>query len=137
MICAQFYWKSDRTALETVKAYIAAEFSPEVVDDVLSVVKIFEKNHLRDQISESADTAYQLMKNADAKLSPQARGSWRWRLLYIRATLDREIYRNYHGEASNEVYQQACQELTKISHAENAVEALRPVCVMTRPADTK
>ena len=49
VICAQLYWEPDRPAIETVKEYAAFEFSPEVADDVTSVVKIFEKNHLRDQ----------------------------------------------------------------------------------------
>ena len=49
VICARLYWEPDRPAIETVKDYAAFEFSPEVADDVASVVKIFEKNHLRDQ----------------------------------------------------------------------------------------
>ncbi len=134
VICAQFYWKSDRPALETVKEYVASEFSPEVVDDVVSAVKIFEKNHKREEIGESAITAFQLMKQADAKLSPQARASWRWRLLYIRAMFDQELYRNGRGEGRDAVFKQVCDELTKIYHAENAVEALRPIRISVKVA---
>jgi hypothetical protein len=127
VICAQFYWEPDRSALETVKQYAAFEFSPEVADDVTSVVKIFEKNHLRDKVGESAVTAFQLTERAEAKLSSQARNAWRWRLFCIRAAIDQEIYRNSLGQGRDEVFQQACEELTKISHAENVWSVLRPV----------
>ena len=53
VICAALS-APDRPAMETVKEYAAAEFSPEVVDDVASVVTIFEKNHFRNQVGESA-----------------------------------------------------------------------------------
>jgi hypothetical protein len=132
VICAQLYWKPDRPAIETVKEYIAFEFSPEVVDDVVSVVKLFEKNHMRDQIGESAVTACQLMEQSDAKLTPQARRSWRWRMFSIRATIDQEMYRDSQGKGRDEVFQQACAELTRISHAENAISALRPMPIRAK-----
>jgi hypothetical protein len=127
VICAQFYWEPDRSALETVKEYAAFEFSPEVADDVTSVVEIFEKNHLRDRVGENAVTACQLVERADAKLTPQARNSWRWRLFCIRAAIDQEIYRNSLGQGRSQVFRRACDELTKISHAENVWSVLRPV----------
>jgi hypothetical protein len=134
VICAQFYWQADRPAMETVKEYVAFEFSPEVIDDVVSVVKTFERNHLRDQIGESAAVANQLMERAGAKLTPQARNSWRWRLLCVRASLDQEIYRNGQGQGRDAVFQQACDELTRMYHAENAVEALRPIRIRATAA---
>ncbi len=70
VICLRLYWEPDRPAIEAVKEYAAFEFSPEVVDDVASAVKIFETNHLRDQVGESAVTAFQLLERADAKLTP-------------------------------------------------------------------
>jgi hypothetical protein len=130
VICAQFYWAPDRPVMETVNEYIAFEFSPEVVDDVASVVKIFEKNHDHSpnayNIDESAVTAYQLIEKADAKLTPQARRSWRWRLFCIRASIDQELYRNKSSQGRDEVFQQACDELMEISHAQNTGSMLRP-----------
>ncbi|MHB8972753.1 MAG: LamG domain-containing protein [Pirellulaceae bacterium] len=127
VICAQLYWAPDRPAMETVQEYIAFEFSPEVVDDVASVVTILESNHLREQIGESAITACQLMDRADANLATQARRSWRWRMLSIRASIDQELYRNQFGQGRNQVFRQAYEELIKISHAENAHPMMRPV----------
>jgi hypothetical protein len=126
VIVAQQYWKPDRPAEETIREYSACEFSPEAADDVVEAVKIFEKNHLREQIDSSALTAYRLMERADAKLTPQARRSWRWRILYLRATIDQEIYKNRFGLAKDEVFEQSRQELVKIYHAEMAVRDLQP-----------
>jgi hypothetical protein len=129
VICTRFYWEPDRPALETVKDYIAFEFSPGAVNEVASVVEIFEKNHLRDQIGERAGEACERLDRADAKLTPIVRRSWRWRLFQIRASLDREMYRNRLGAGSPEVFRQAYEELLKISRAENAQPMLRPVLI--------
>ena len=126
VICAQLYWAPDRPALETVRQYAAFEFSPEVADDATAVVGIFEKNHPRDQVGESAVAAFELAERIEAKLTPQARRAWRWRLFRIRASLDQEIYRNSLGQGRGEVFQEACDELTKISHAENVAVMMRP-----------
>ena len=132
VVCAQFYWSPDQSAMETIRQYTAFEFSPEVVDDVASVVRIFERNHNRDSITDrgnidvSAITAYQLMEQANAKLTPQARRSWRWRLLYIRAMIDQELYRDDLGKGRNEVFRQAYDELIEITRTENAWHMMRP-----------
>jgi hypothetical protein len=127
VICTRFYWEPDRPAFETVKEYAAFEFSPSVVDDVASVVGIFEENHLRDRIGESAMKARQLMDRADAKLTPRARSSWRWRLFCIRASIDQEMYRNGLGMGREKVFRQAYGELIRILRAGDARSMLRPV----------
>lgn len=130
VICTQLYWDPNRPAIEAVKEYIAFEFSPEVVDDMVSVVNIFEKNHVRKQnennIDESAITAYQLIEKTDARLTPQVRRSWRWRLFYLRAVVDHELYKNKLSQGRDEVFQQADNELMVISHTQNANPILRP-----------
>jgi hypothetical protein len=126
-ICAQLYWSPDRPAIETVREYAAFEFSPEVADDVTSAVKIFEQNHFRDRVGESAVAACRLIEQADAKLTPQAKRAWRWRLFCIRAAIDQEIYRNSQGRGRAEVFRDACNELTKISHAEDVAVMIKPV----------
>ena len=44
VVFSQFYW-NDQPAAETVKEYIAFEFSPDVVADVAGVIKTLEQNH--------------------------------------------------------------------------------------------
>ena len=58
------------------------------------------------------------------KLTPQARQSWRWRQLYLRALLDAELKAN--GGKPNARCNEAFAELIKIYHAENANPAVRP-----------
>lgn len=129
VICAQLYWAPDQPAIQTVKEYAAYEFSPEVAEDAVSLVKLFEKNHYRNQIGESAVEAFQLMQQIDGKLTPQARQAWRWRLFCIRAAIDQEIYRNSKGQGRAEVFQKAYEELIHMLHAENAWPMLRPVVI--------
>ncbi len=129
VICARLWWDPDRPAIEAVKDYAAFEFSPEAADDMAEIVKIFEKNHLRSQIDASAVTAYQLLEQAEKKLTPQARSGWRWRLFRVRATLDQELYRNTLNQGRQEVFQKAYEELLAITRAENAWPMLRPVLI--------
>lgn len=135
VICDQLYWASDRPTIETVKEYIAFEFSPEVVDDVAAVVTTLESNHIRNRIGPSAVAAYQTMERVDAKLTPQARRSWRWRVLFLRALIDQEMYRSKLDQGRDEVFRQAYEELIQIYHAENSLTMLRPQCI--RAADAK
>jgi hypothetical protein len=138
VICAGLWWDPDRPAIETVKDYAAAEFAPEVADDVVAVVKIFEKNHERDKVGQSAVEAARLVEQIDAKLAPRVKSSWRWRLFCIRAAIDQEIYRNSLGQGRDQVFREACDELTKISHAENAWPGMlrpAPIPAVNRKAE--
>ncbi len=150
---SQFYF-SDRPAAETVREYIAFEFSPEAVDDIAKVVATLEKNHhcrwwpgelegvkldlnwfpsknAKPQADPGAEEAYAIVQRIDAKLTPQARCSWRWRQLYLRALLDSELKTN--GGKPNDRCYEAFSELIRIYHAENANPAVRPPL----PADYK
>ena len=118
-ICSQFYWDPARPALETVREYAAFEYSPAAADDVVKVVEAFEKNHLREQIGPSAEETFERVKSIESKLTPQARAAWRWRIVYLRALIDRELLRT-HGKLEGEALQKAFRELTAIYHAEQA-----------------
>lgn len=146
VIYSQFYW-NDQPVAETLKEYIAFEFSPDAVADVAGVVKTLEQNHhmrwwpgLHDgvplemnwlpsrgatpQADPGAEEAYATMQKVDAKLTPQARNSWRWRQLYLRALLDSELKTN--GGKPNDKCNEAFAELIKIYHVENAPGTVRP-----------
>jgi hypothetical protein len=55
----------------------------------------------------------------ETKLTPQARAAWRWRIIYLRALVDRELFRTQ-GKLEGKVLQGAFRELTTIYHAEHA-----------------
>ena len=143
---SQFYW-NDQPAAETVKEYIAFEFSPDVVGDIAGVVKTLEQNHhwrwwpgelegvklgmnwfpskgAKPQVDPGAEEAYATMRRVDGLLTPQAKKAWRWRQLYLRTLLDSELKTN--GGKPNERCNEAFAELIQIYHAENADPAVRP-----------
>lgn len=125
VICTRLYWEPDRPAIETVRDYAAYEFSPEVADDVTAVVKLFEQNHFRDKVEESAVAAARMVEQIDAKLTPQARRAWRWRLFRIRAAIDQEIHRNSQGRGRATVLREAAEELAMISRTKDVIAMLR------------
>ena len=137
-ICAQFYWNKSAQAADVVREYAAFEYSPEVVDDVTAAIDILERNLPRSRRRgdeggelccemkhvDGAEEAFVLLQRADAKLSPQARSAWRWRILYLRALIDRELALN-EGRIS-EPCQEAFDELTTIYHADRALDWVAP-----------
>jgi hypothetical protein len=146
VVYSQFYW-NDRPAAETVEEYIAFEFSPDVVAEVAEVVRTLERNHrmrwwpgklegvpllmnwfpsrgAKPRDDPGAEEAYATMRKVDATLTPQARKSWRWRQLYLRALLDSELKTN--GGSPNDLCNEAFAELIEIYHAENALGNVRP-----------
>ena len=136
-ICAQFYWRKSTPAADVVREYAAFEYSPEVVDDVLAAIDILEHNLPRSRRSgddgemrcvmqhvDGAEQAFALLQRADAKLSPQVRSAWRWRILVLRALIDRELVL-IDGRVSA-TCQQAFDELTTIYHADRALEWVAP-----------
>lgn len=118
-IYQQFYWDTDRPAVETVREYLSFEFSPDVADDLLEVVLIFETNHKRDSIRESALRALELVENAEAQLTREVRSGWRWRIFALRAQIDAELFRR-EGKREGPILKKAFEELTAIYHAENS-----------------
>ena len=145
-VYAQLYW-SDRAVDDTLREYIAFEYSPDVVDEVLEVIDTLERNHrfrwwpgklegvklaqnwfpsrgAQPQADPGAEEAYAAMQRADARLPPRARRSWRWRQLYLRALLDAELKGN--GGRPNARCDEAFAELIEIYHAHNAEPHVRP-----------
>jgi hypothetical protein len=130
---AQFYWQPDRSAADILREYIAFEYSPDVVDDIVRVVGILEHNFKRQEIQRSAEEAFLLIQKSEEKMTLQAQLAWRWRILALRTLIDQEIFRTspppvfkqvdsrgrytatiYRGEALS----QAFTELSVIYHSE-------------------
>jgi len=99
VVISQFYWESERTAEQTLHAYVGYEYScrPDIRRDILSIIRMIEQNHVLAASGEKADAAlaeraWNLARKADAELDRRTRLSWRWRLLYLRTLLDKERY---------------------------------------------
>ena len=119
VICSQLYWDGQRSTSDIIREYISFEFSPSVVDEVAKAIEILESNHIRKNIDSSAIKAFRLIEQAQQKLTPQVRKSWRWRILFLRALIDRELLAT-NGKLEGETLKQAFNELTSIYHAENS-----------------
>ena len=93
----------------------------------MSIVKTLEKNFRgRTRIGADAIHAYELAQKVNARLSPETGTSWRWRILYLRALIDKEMYLTK-GRLQGELLRDAFAELTRIYHAENTLEGwLKP-----------
>jgi hypothetical protein len=89
------------------------------VNDVSRAIEILEANHNRKQIKANAVEAFNLLQQAERKLTAQTLKSWRWRILYLRALIDREMYERG-GKLEGELLKAAFNELTEIYHAQNA-----------------
>ena len=118
-ICSQFYWNPERPAIETIREYAAFEYSPIVAEEFVRVAAAFEENHLRTKIGPSAEENFDRVKRMETKLTLQARSAWRWRIVFLRALIDRELL-NSHGKLEGKTLQEAFRELMAIYHAEHA-----------------
>lgn len=116
VICLQFYWQKSRTAEDIVREYLAFEYSPDVVDDLWEAVRLLEATWL--QRGPDSEKAFALIQKAEAKLTPQAKAAWRWRILYLRGLIDSELFRR-NEKMEGSVLKNAFDELTKLYHAEN------------------
>ena len=126
VVMLQLYWRPDQAVDETLREYAGYEFTPKVAEDVLDMVKILEKNFPRGNIGPDAIQAFELAQKVDARLSPSTRTSWRWRILFLRTLIDKEMYLKG-GQLEGEVLKNAFAELTRIYYAENAlIDWLRP-----------
>jgi hypothetical protein len=100
---SQFYWNPQRTTDDIHAEYAAYYLGPEFADDAVRLFRLQEKMGRPDQLRElrprnqgGIDEAWQLAQKIDARLAPWAKSSWRWRLIHIRATVDR-IAKNMRG----------------------------------------
>lgn len=127
-IWLQCYWNRQCNAEETLKEYIGYEFSPAVTDDVLKAIRLLEETWPNRSIGEKCLNANALLQHAEAQLAQQAKTAWRWRILVLRTVIDSELHRTK-GGFRGPVLRQACDELTRIYHAEQADPWVRPPAV--------
>lgn len=129
VIISRFYWDKNHAAEQTVRDYIAYEFSPQVVDDVAEAIQLMETIHSNGWKADSKNPDYavrewELIQSTDKRLPERIRQSWRWRILYLRALLDRE---RFSSGLDSPVSRAAFQELETIYHvSESTSPAVRP-----------
>ena len=135
-IVSQFYWDRGRPALDTLREYIAYEFSPApaVLDDCLRIIDCLETSATSQYLKQAVDpapalAACELAGRVESRLPDWARKGWRWEILRLRTTLDRERFAGAGLETP--VAAKALRRLIEIYHAQ--VEMTDPLHRPVRP----
>ncbi len=120
-VVVQFYWDRDRSARATLEEYIAYEFSPEAVEDVLAVIDILETtagcSYLKQPVnSQQVERAHRLAEAVNGRLPAWARLNWRWEILHLRTLLDRERFAG--GGLQTPAAEAAMARLIEIYHSQ-------------------
>lgn len=151
---AHFYWTGQNDCREAMTEYAKFHFGNGDPAVILGILEILEQNHaplwmpeswgghpegmipveaypgwLRRPLSETADVnraeeAWALCGLAEADMPEWGRNSWRWRIVKLRAFLDKELIGN-EGEPTPEC-EAAFRELEAIFHAEAGEGAVAP-----------
>ena len=126
---------------EILRSYAAYHLPGTDPDDFVRICSLFEANHFfpgtrkpsRYAISPShpdlpecrnrAKEACKLAVKMDGDIFPAFRNSWRWRLVYLRAMIDREVLDSCHG--APESARKYFEELVKLYHGEAQLDYWR------------
>lgn len=100
-----YYWTPDRHYRDSLAEYINYEYSDDVIDEVLEMMELIEENHVgvyegKQPNMDACNRAEQIARSVNERLSERAKKSWRWRLLYIRAIMDKAV-NQYHVDHDN------------------------------------
>lgn len=124
------------TASDAVRRYVRFEFcseDPALEDAVLRMEETYPRTvsiedgkfRCRLQNPEGAEDICRAVEAADAALPDGIRRGWRWRIVYLRAVIDRELASSADGALSRRC-KDCMKELADIYHAERATISVRP-----------
>lgn len=99
VVALGLYWDFDRSTDETLADYCGYEYRGISSEDFIRLVEHIEASHLCtnrfDHVPSDladCDVAWELAQKMDAAAEPEIRNYWKWRILYIRAYLDKVRY---------------------------------------------
>jgi len=150
-LMSRMYWNGDYDIRTAMVEYASAYFSrdcAETIADCLSDMeatlpryhqlngvtldpyRYYEPQYVKDGTKfiiynpALINSIYERMTECDAKLHPEAGSSWRWRILYLRAVIDKELAANDYNDT--ETIRAAYRELTEIYYAQGADYVVKP-----------
>ena len=93
------YWDRSRTDEETLSDYCGYEYNGIDAADFIKLIDLIETSHLqcnrfdrKPADLDAADAAWELAQQMNEQASPETKTRWQWRILYIRAYLDKVRY---------------------------------------------
>ncbi|MFX0101226.1 MAG: hypothetical protein ACFFCS_16755 [Candidatus Hodarchaeota archaeon] len=125
ILFSQWFWNPKRTADDILTEYIEYEFSPSVVDEMLECIHLLEAGHERKNISGMSIQAFDLLQQVERKLPQNIKKGWRWRILYLRGLIDKELFL-HKGKRRGKVLGRCFKELVEIYHAQEARGSVKP-----------
>ena len=139
----QMEWSKKRNIREIVKEYVSFFFSPKVADKAVKAVYLLEENmkhwltstagddagfkkklYKLEAVDRTAVECYKIVREIEKELPIYIRKQWRWRIFYLRAALDLELFKSK-GKATRNS-EKYFKELSKIYHAKNGQRSIRP-----------
>ena len=121
----QYYWNPKRSVDAILRDYATFYLGTEQAEDGVRLFHLLEKTHPRtmwDMKSlDAADEAWNLTRTMDERMPSWARGSWRWRIVWLRAKTDYVV--KHQGHLSLEARNALAplfDELERIYHVTNA-----------------
>jgi hypothetical protein len=128
-VCFQHYW-SDRPANNTVLEYAQFEYGLDAAALVVAAIELLETTYPMDPGllcgNNLCAQAQHLLKQAEGKMSLEAKAAWRWKILMDRANIDVGLNQTG-GVVNGTALQAAFADLTAIYYAENAESQVRPL----------
>jgi len=135
-IMAQFYWSDAQDSLDTVREYVSFEYSPDLVDEITRAIQLQEQTMMRKgeiftdpvrfvlEETEGVREAYEMLAGVESQLPRWARDSWRWKVLFLRSVIDRELVE--HDFTPSERCEEAFHELTALYHSHRGIYSVTP-----------
>jgi len=101
-----YYWDKDRHYTDILREYCNYEFQAEFYDEILEMCHLIEENHVdvfegREPDMDKARRVEALAEKVNAGMRENIKTGFRWRLLYIRAKLDRMVYEYYYSKGKD------------------------------------
>jgi hypothetical protein len=120
---SQFCWSQERQTDDILREYASYYLCPEATDDAVRLFHLMEQTHARSRWRvrslAGADEAGRLAEAIDARLPAWARDSWRWRIVHIRAAIDKILlHKGYVTDQAHAALEPLCDEIVRIYHAE-------------------
>ena len=120
-VVTALYVDPSTTADAVLRRYGAYHFAGADPDDFVALANLLEANHRPPLMShDNMEKAARLADKIDASILPGLRRSWRWRLVYLRTRIDREIERT--GDLSPVSARPYFDELVRLYSAERQID---------------